>query len=385
MAKGAAMRTFPGRSTIKFLSFMAGACVVLATPFPASGQKVRIENGIEVIYNPKDPVPRKGVPSTPVLKEDLVIGIESGDENYMFSALRSIEVDNAGNIYALDDKDLNIRVFDKNGIHLRTFGKRGQGPEELQEPSRLFISPSGEVVVLDSANNKIVFFTKTGKCLKETPLGKYQIFRALVDTKGRIYGDNLIPKENAYGLALSRYDAKMNPEARIAEFENPVSLTKRYMLNDRLTFRMIDRDCLAWAFTKNYVISIVHPEKGTIRKIVKDYARRKITEKDREEDIRSEYGENSPGNISFIFPEYFSPLNYLIADENGFIYVQTNGLDKAGKILYDIFDPNGVCIARLALPPSEYLFVARAGKLYSMIDENEAGIPQIKRYSMEWK
>jgi hypothetical protein len=64
-------------------------------PGSAAGQKIvtRTEDGVPVVYNPKKPAPPAGVPSSLVLKHDFTIGRESGDENYMFSELRSVQVD----------------------------------------------------------------------------------------------------------------------------------------------------------------------------------------------------------------------------------------------------------------------------------------------------
>jgi hypothetical protein len=377
------MRTFPGRSTINFLSLMAGACVVLATPFPASGQKVRIENGVEVIYNPKDPVPRKGVPSTPVLKEDLVIGAESGDDKYMFSSLRTIRIDNDGNIYALDNKDINIKVFDKNGVHLRTMGKRGQGPGEIQMPSAMSVSYAGhQIGILDIAANKFVVFTNTWECIKETPLGTYSLISALMDDTGRIYGNSLVFSDNAVTTTLAKYDSGMKREATIAEISEKIIGPKINALPTRIAFGLMSGDRLAWAFTEKYEISIVDSDSKTVRKIVKDCNRLRVTEKDKEDMIKMEWGDSPP---DLVFPDSFPSFRSLIADEKGFIYVRTYEKDDRDRYRYDVFDADGLYIARFFLPSSERLAEARSGKLYCLIEENEAGIPQIKRYSLEWK
>ena len=189
------------RGIIVFLVFGFSSPLWLS---PIAGQKITKENGVEVIHNPKDPVPLKGVPSTPVLKEDLVIGAESGDEKYMFSDLDSIQADEDGNIYALDDKDIKIKVFDRTGAHQRTFGKSGQGPGELQSPNRLFLSPKGQLALVDSGNDKLVLFSKTGECLSETHLGRNRITGAVVDGRGRIYGISLVFKQNEYSVDLAR-------------------------------------------------------------------------------------------------------------------------------------------------------------------------------------
>ncbi len=379
------MKQGSGRSDRGIIVFLAFGFSLFIWLSPLAGQKITKDNGVQVIHNPKDPIIRKGVPSTPVLKEDLVIGAESGDEKYMFADLDSIQADEDGNIYALDDKDIKIKVFDRTGAHLRTFGKNGQGPGELQSPNRLFLSPKGQLALVDSGNDKLVLFSKTGECLSETPLGRNRITGAVVDGKGRIYGGSLVFKQNEYSVDLARYDSKMGLEARISEITHPIIYPKVNPLYERLTFVLMSHDRLAWASMKSYEISILDPEQGVIRKISKDYDRRAITDKDREDTIKSLYRDGAPAGVSLAFPGYFSPLHALIADEKDFLYVRTNEKDKESRYRYDVFDAEGRCFAKIFLPASERLSVVRAGKLYCLIRENEAGIPQIKRYSLAWK
>jgi len=61
--------------------------------------KIKIENGIQVVYNPKNPAPPPGTPKKILLREDLCIGDEEGIEDFIFSQIRSIQVDEA--YYAL--------------------------------------------------------------------------------------------------------------------------------------------------------------------------------------------------------------------------------------------------------------------------------------------
>jgi hypothetical protein len=42
--------------------------------------KIEIENGIQVVYNPKNPSPLPGTPSKLILREELCIGDEEGEE-----------------------------------------------------------------------------------------------------------------------------------------------------------------------------------------------------------------------------------------------------------------------------------------------------------------
>ena len=117
---------------------LAGASVAL-TPDAAAAQKIDVttENGVTVVRNPKVPVPQPGGPSKLILKEDLVLGRDPAGGADLFAELRSVGVDGRENIWTLDWEDIKVRVFDKAGKLISTFGKKGQGPAEWQNPSRM--------------------------------------------------------------------------------------------------------------------------------------------------------------------------------------------------------------------------------------------------------
>ncbi len=103
--------------------------------------KVRIENGPQVVYNPKNPAPPKGSAAKIVLKQEVSIGVGKFDED-RFGELTSMDVDNDGNIYILDGKEKKIKVFDSAGKFVKKFGEEGQGPGELNLPVSLQVTPA---------------------------------------------------------------------------------------------------------------------------------------------------------------------------------------------------------------------------------------------------
>jgi hypothetical protein len=64
------MRRFPLIITILIFLFIS--------PFLLRAQdvKIKIENGIQIVYNPKNPVPPPGTPKNLLLREDLCVGDE---------------------------------------------------------------------------------------------------------------------------------------------------------------------------------------------------------------------------------------------------------------------------------------------------------------------
>jgi hypothetical protein len=101
------------------------------------------------------------------LKEDLAIGVESGDENLMFSSVADIGLDASGNIFILDWEGGRVQVFDPQGKFLRSIvGKRGQGPEEIAVLGGVAVSPSGMIAVLDRGGSKVLLFGPEGGFLR---------------------------------------------------------------------------------------------------------------------------------------------------------------------------------------------------------------------------
>jgi len=108
--------------------------------------------------------PLRGEKKTFTLKEDLTIGVDSGDENLMFGSVADIGLDAAGNIFILDWEGKRVQVFDSQGKFLRSIvGKQGQGPEEIAMLGGMAVSPSGMIAVLDRGGNKVLLFGPEGE------------------------------------------------------------------------------------------------------------------------------------------------------------------------------------------------------------------------------
>jgi len=108
-----------------------------------------------------------GEKKTFILKEDLTIGVESGDDNLVFGSVADIGLDAAGNIIILDWNNSRIQKFDAGGKFLKSIVlKQGQGPEEVAMLMGAAVSPSGMVCVLDRGGNKVLILGPEGEFLR---------------------------------------------------------------------------------------------------------------------------------------------------------------------------------------------------------------------------
>ena len=375
--------------TRRFLVFFIILSVILIFSLQAQKIKIKQEGKVTVIYNPKDPVSLPATPSKLILTEDLCIGDTSGKEGYVFAALTSIQVDEEGNIFALDGKDNCIKLFDKKGKHITTFGRRGQGPGEIQSPIDMHLDGGKQITILDLRNNRIIYFSKTGEYIKDLSLGKYRLWKCIPDSRKYIYGEIPVFGKKSF-MELIKYDHQFKPIMKIASFEiinvnNPPPLE----LYERFWFDVSHDDSFIWGTNYQYEFTIIDKEGKTIQKIVKDYDPIKITVKYIKREFLKKYPDKPlPTELLKIpdhWPKHFPAFYYFFSDDEGRIYVRTYKRDKQDNIYYDVFDTEGRYFSKFSHLGNELITVIKNKSAYCLIKENQEGIPLIKRYKMEWK
>jgi hypothetical protein len=342
---------------------------------------IKTENGIPVVYNPKNPCPVNGMLAQPLLKEELVIGRDQQKQDNWFSFLNALAVDDAGNIYTLDPKDVRIRVFDPDGKHLRSFGRKGQGPGEFSGPGSLRILPDNILEVFDVLNSRLSYFTLDGKSLRDVPMARLGFFK--IDAKGFFCLHRREPKGNRMVEELVKLDPDLKRVLTIHSFEHPWNPRLINPFPETYLFEPLKTSETVWMITSEYKINVIDSEGKLIRRIVKDYNPVKITAADREKYLMAE-----PQDQKYEFPQSYPPANWvngLIIDDAGWIYLRTYEKDDQGRIYHDVFDQDGRFVGRLCIPESERASVIMKNKIYCLISESEEGIPLVKRYRMIWK
>jgi len=372
------------KNLVLFYCVFSILLLLLIYPSHAAAQvEVKTQNGITVVHNPKTPVQVKGAPSLLTLKEDLVIGKETDKENYWFAALNTIAVDDSGNIYTLDPKEIRIRVFDSKGKLLRAFGRRGQGPGEFSGPGSIEVMINGNLVVNDFMNRRYSFLTPDGKNIKDVSCASFNLGRLKFDSRGFLYAINRIFGEKQ-GQELIKFDQKMNPVATISSFETERKPRVSRPFRDNHYFDLTSKDELVWMTSSKYEMNVFNPEGKLVKRIIKDYEPKKITNADRER-IEKEESSGLPLKITVELPQNYPPVEDLLIDDGDRIYVRTCDKDSQGGAFYDVFDSEGRYISRFSLPEQERTVVVKKNKIYCIIRESEEGIPLVKRYAMEWK
>jgi hypothetical protein len=360
------------------------AALIMLVSF--AGQKaewkgdIEYENGIKVINNPREPLYGEVKFE---LEEELSIGKE-GDKNYMFYRIRGIAVDNQGSIYVADMSNHRILKFDRNGRYLQTIGRKGEGPGEFNEPTKLLIDDKTETLYVKD-NRKIKVFDLGGNHIKDIFPKKYPIDFIL-------NGDESICAKLSSYTELGEFArdlSKINFQGEILEtFESfPFYWIHQKRIEGGWTvgytnyehdlfIASIDNQTFLYGFSEKYELNVVDIEGVLLFKIKKNEPPHKFSLKESRKLKKSRVFYKLPPHKPFFYS--------IITDNNGRIYVQKNktrGEDFKVNREVDIFSKDGYYLYKSTIPRGTYIIKNDYMYVY-VIDENK-GDELVKRYKMK--
>jgi len=343
------------------------------------------ENGVKVIKNPKEPM-YNGAPFE--LEEELTIGGRDAQEEYIFQQIWHLAVDAEENIYLPDFRGSHLKVFDKNGKYLRTIGRRGRGPGEIMVPFAIQINPDNELFVNNRGQTRLTFFDLDGNFLRQ--ISTHNMIRFMlpkVDSRGNIIA-GYMKMEDELTAYITKFDSELEPILTLAKVP---TRTQPPVINFFENQRLIN---LHWDIFKDdhiilgeifdYTFYIYTPDGKLVKKIITDYEGIKISGEDKDKLIKEEFGDNPiSSRIKLEFPKNLPPWRQFTCDEEGRIIVRSYENAGEGKgVFYDIFDPEGKYIARIALKTIPRFW--KSNKLYTIgLDDDD--FPVVKRYRVIWK
>ncbi len=358
------------------LSLIALSCNQQKTQWQGTIKEV---NGVTVVKNPKEPLYEGDVFN---LDEELIIGDAEGTEEYMFSRIRDIDVDNDEKIYVLDSRKYHIKVFDKDGIYLSVIGKKGQGPGEIQSAGNFTITPKNEILINDSIARSLHFFSLNGGYLKSISLKNLSMFtRPKVDSQNNIVASYVV-MDNVVTSHLKKFNADLDEVATIFSYE----LARYPVVNPyfpQCYWDISEDDNIIWGCADKYEIQFLNSEGRLFRKISKQYDPIKITEEEKNNWIKTNWGEQGvPADVKISWEEYHNAFMYLSIDDFGRIFVRTyEKMPNESGFYYDVFDSEGRYIAKIPLKAQPQVW--KKSMLYT-IEEDEEGYQYVKRYKVTW-
>lgn len=350
------------------------------------------EDGVEVIINHHEPYRLKGESSHLILKELFKIDTEVDEiANTGLTDISEFDVDSKGNLYFLNyqSSEHYYFKFDINGQFVFAFGRRGQGPGEIQTTGGFTVNHIDEVEVFDSGNKKLHFFNGEGELIRDIPIsfvfhralslrnGNYLVAKDIADLTG----------EYLYQVSLMLYRPDFSEITELDRMKVPNYFKSKKRRGDQqiFVFDISDDYIFIGNEDRNYEIWVYDLHGNLPRKIRKGYKQVKIPEAYK----RNKLAKMKPQQkIGRYFPDYFPPFFTLTSDEQGRLFVLTYEQDNDSLNYMDVFNSEGVFFARTTIPGlSVYGGAAircRNNHLY-LLREKDSGYKELVIYRMMWE
>jgi DNA-binding beta-propeller fold protein YncE len=221
--------------------------------------------------------------------KDLSIKSDENDEQKSFLMVEGVDADSRGNIYALAAREYKIQVYSPKGEYLRTIGKKGQGPGELEMAVYILLDKDDNLYVFDYMKSAFVVFNPEGRYIRNiSTKGQYREIpdRIVFDSRGNfIIGSDRI-RENSF--KISRYDKDFNQGEDLYVKDGAVSWlhkgggvtieAPRY--TPGVIWAIDDRGNIFVCYNKTYDIEVFSPEKKLIRTITRKFSPEKVPQEE---------------------------------------------------------------------------------------------------------
>ncbi len=173
------------------------------------------------------------------LVEEVSIGVEAGEEAYMFGRILGLAATD-DRIFVLDSSIPTVRVFDAEGTHLYDIGRQGSGPGEFRRPSDIKVSSSADrLYVRDDSLRRIAVFDLaaseasggTNQPLETWPMGEsgYGTLSPMVlGVDGRLYIQHVVERGERFSdrrIGMVPYSSGRPAGEAIVEPWTPVATT----------------------------------------------------------------------------------------------------------------------------------------------------------------
>ena len=343
---------------------------------------------------------RQSVPRWRIV-EDLRIGAMDGPGPDTFGDARGIEVDGEGRIYVLDAQSQEIRVFGRDGAHLRTVGHQGAGPGEFRRANGLALGPDDVIYVYDQANQRLSALLHGGDSLVTHPLRTSHwgwVWDGAADRAARVYDRVYTTVGEDRQAVLRRFDpasGRVDSLPLRIEFEGPrnVITTPRGSAGVPFSASLISRidgeGRLWFASSNRYRIHRVDVETGDTLLILDfDAPPVLVSDEERSREIaRLDSFVQRTGGTTWdqsVIPATKPILQQFELDDQGRLWVRMSSTDSVTTM--DVFEPDGRLMATTstALPFWSYdgQLRVRGDHLYAIV-RDELDVQYVVRARIE--
>ncbi len=362
------------------------------------------EDGVEVVLNHLQPYTLRGQPSTLTLQQ--LFSIDTEDDSVAAKGATDIfafAVDRAGDIFILRPPtgpgDLVFK-FSPSGELISSFGRMGQGPNEMQYPSQIFALGSDQIWVLESPINKYHVFDGSGDPVQEKTVSPG--FDDIVPLEnGNILVSRIVAEDMTakyFPIILSICGPDFQPIRELDRFKSypnrrlAGSLPEKIVCGTDFVFlgKASGDQIYDGNSARGYEILVYDLGGELRRKIRKEYTPVPVSDQYKRDYLKP-YEESMPDYAKKIyFPEHWHPFRSFFVDDVGRLFVMTYEKgENPEEYWYDIFTREGILIARKSLNilpggTSTILAAGEGDNLYC-VQQKESGYKELVVYRMTWK
>jgi len=311
----------------------------------------------------------------------LSIGTVQGEDAYQLFGVAGAHRFPDGRIVVANAGSREVRVFSPDGTHLRSFGRRGAGPEEFEMP--VLVGAVGDtLLVVDAPQHRLT--------LVHPDQGFVGVVRVSDDVGGWLYPSGTFG--NGQVVFGGAFDMR-----RIGELKNGMNRAHTFYrscnLDGSLAVDFGDKDGTEFfikdlegsdqdarpaliPFAKGplatvspgffffsdgdgYEIEVYEPSGRMVRLIRLERDPVSVTPSDGERYVEGEVeGIENPEQAAAMraylsalpLPEFFPPYGLMLADQEGYLWVEDFQPPGVPIPLWSVFDPTGALVARITLP-----------------------------------
>lgn len=335
------------------------------------------ENGIETVRNPKEPIYRETAAGL-----SLILTVQEPEDSslFNFNGLSGLLIDDDNNIYALDSRDSNIKVFNARGKFLRKIGRHGQGPGELDAPVTMDFSGRHEIVVHDAGNRRLTYYGLRGDYLRSQSAATMNLGKFRIDTSGNIFCIVIIFGTNHRRYELQKYDVNLNYLSTIVSstIKEPPGMS---FLTAGPSLALSKEGLIFYGCPESEYVVKAYDRQGLLAKqILKTFTPVIIPKAE-----RSLFSKRRRQGSEAYIPEFYPPYYEIETNENGKFIILARKYFKRMMFDFDIFDKTGRYLeAKRFIPRHKAsVFKWKKDRLY-VVEEDENGMSVINVYLVRW-
>ncbi len=281
------------------------------------------------------------------------VGIELGDERFVFGVIASVEFLPDGRLLVLDSNRQTLRVFSSSGEFLSEYGGPGEGPGELLSSRDLAVLGSGVVAVTDPRAGELELFSAdtgyVGTLMGFTPRAPFTI-----DASGELVVGHqglFNREEGTSGEALAGWKLD-SPEPAVVFFEewsrfDPEQMAARFMDPDP-PMEVVDSvvyysplasesyEILAFDLSGNGLASLTRPDYSPVAKTAEELSvEMELYEQRRQQMLGMGRGGPAMASEDYTPSEFHFAVISLGVDSEGRLWARRG---HGGQPVFDLYD-----------------------------------------------